>query len=115
MCMECGACSLNCPADAIEVKSGVGCAAAVLHSMLKSKINSRLRLSGTKGDNPFGLPIYFDVARFGLAWNILLSNRPGGFIMVSVRFGRVVAAAAWCVGPMRFGSENKGIAAKEQR
>lgn len=37
LCMECGACSLNCPADAIEVKSGVGCASAVLHSMLKSK------------------------------------------------------------------------------
>ncbi len=23
-CMECGACAINCPADAIEVKSGVG-------------------------------------------------------------------------------------------
>ncbi|MCX5849363.1 MAG: mercury methylation ferredoxin HgcB [Deltaproteobacteria bacterium] len=33
-CMECGACSLNCPADAISVKSGVGCAAAVINSML---------------------------------------------------------------------------------
>jgi ferredoxin-like protein FixX len=29
-CMECGACSLNCPVEAINVKSGVGCAAAVL-------------------------------------------------------------------------------------
>ena len=35
LCMECGACSLNCAADAIKVKSGVGCAAAVLNSMLK--------------------------------------------------------------------------------
>jgi len=30
VCMECGACSLNCPVEAINVKSGVGCAAAVL-------------------------------------------------------------------------------------
>jgi ferredoxin len=33
-CMECGACSLNCPADAISVQSGVGCAAAVINSLL---------------------------------------------------------------------------------
>ena len=33
-CMECGACSLNCPASAIAVQSGVGCAAAVINSML---------------------------------------------------------------------------------
>jgi ferredoxin len=33
-CMECGACSLNCPADAIAVQSGVGCAAAVINSLL---------------------------------------------------------------------------------
>lgn len=33
-CMECGACSLNCPANAIAVESGVGCAAAVINSML---------------------------------------------------------------------------------
>jgi len=33
-CMECGACSLNCPANAISVQSGVGCAAAVINSML---------------------------------------------------------------------------------
>ncbi|MHC4744136.1 MAG: mercury methylation ferredoxin HgcB [Planctomycetota bacterium] len=37
LCMECGACSINCAADAIEVRSGVGCANAVLHSMWKSK------------------------------------------------------------------------------
>ena len=29
-CMECGACSRNCPVDAISVKTGVGCAAAGL-------------------------------------------------------------------------------------
>ncbi len=33
-CMECGACSKNCPVDAIFVQSGVGCAAAVINSML---------------------------------------------------------------------------------
>ena len=33
-CMECGACSRNCPVDAISVESGVGCAAAVINSML---------------------------------------------------------------------------------
>jgi len=33
-CMECGACSRNCPFDAISVKSGVGCAAAVIGAML---------------------------------------------------------------------------------
>jgi len=33
-CMECGACSRNCPASAIAVDSGVGCAAAVINSML---------------------------------------------------------------------------------
>jgi NAD-dependent dihydropyrimidine dehydrogenase PreA subunit len=33
-CMECGACSLNCPANAISVQSGVGCANAVINSML---------------------------------------------------------------------------------
>ncbi len=32
--MECGACSKNCPADALSVQSGVGCAAAVINSML---------------------------------------------------------------------------------
>jgi NAD-dependent dihydropyrimidine dehydrogenase PreA subunit len=33
-CMECGACAKNCPADAIYVKTGVGCAAAVINSFL---------------------------------------------------------------------------------
>ncbi len=33
-CMECGACSLNCPTNAISVQSGVGCAAAVINSLL---------------------------------------------------------------------------------
>jgi NAD-dependent dihydropyrimidine dehydrogenase PreA subunit len=33
-CMECGACARNCPAGAVFVKSGVGCAAAVINSVL---------------------------------------------------------------------------------
>ncbi len=33
-CMECGACATNCPAEAIHVEKGVGCAAAVINSML---------------------------------------------------------------------------------
>jgi NAD-dependent dihydropyrimidine dehydrogenase PreA subunit len=32
-CMECGACAKNCPQAALHVESGVGCAAAVLHSL----------------------------------------------------------------------------------
>ena len=39
-CMECGACALNCPAEAITVESGVGCAAAVINSMLGRESSS---------------------------------------------------------------------------
>ncbi|MFC1868454.1 mercury methylation ferredoxin HgcB [Thermodesulfobacteriota bacterium] len=39
-CMECGACAQNCPYDAITVKSGVGCAAAVINSALGRKSSS---------------------------------------------------------------------------
>ena len=31
-CMECGACSMNCPTGAIQVQAGVGCAAKVILS-----------------------------------------------------------------------------------
>ncbi len=34
-CMECGACEINCPAGAIRVKAGVGCAAAVIQGAIK--------------------------------------------------------------------------------
>ncbi len=34
LCMECGACAKNCPFSAISVKTGVGCAAAVINSRL---------------------------------------------------------------------------------
>lgn len=36
-CMECGACALNCPVQAIEVQSGVGCAWAMMSAALKGK------------------------------------------------------------------------------
>ena len=33
-CMECGACQVNCPEGAIQVESGVGCAAAMFRAAL---------------------------------------------------------------------------------
>lgn len=35
-CMECGACSRNCQFGAINVKSGVGCAAGILNGILNN-------------------------------------------------------------------------------
>ncbi len=34
-CMECGACEMNCAFNAISVKKGVGCAAAVINSFFR--------------------------------------------------------------------------------
>lgn len=36
-CMECSACMRNCPVDALQVDSGVGCAAAMIHAALTGK------------------------------------------------------------------------------
>jgi NAD-dependent dihydropyrimidine dehydrogenase PreA subunit len=39
-CMECGACKLNCQSNAIFVKTGVGCAAAIINGFInKSEPN----------------------------------------------------------------------------
>lgn len=34
LCMECGACTMNCEFSAITVNPGVGCAAAIINGML---------------------------------------------------------------------------------
>lgn len=39
-CMECGACAMNCPTGAVSVDAGVGCAAAVINSMLGRRSSS---------------------------------------------------------------------------
>jgi NAD-dependent dihydropyrimidine dehydrogenase PreA subunit len=35
LCMECGACAMNCATGAIRVKSGVGCAAGIINGLLR--------------------------------------------------------------------------------
>ncbi len=35
-CMECGACAKNCPDGAINVTSGVGCAAGILNGIVRN-------------------------------------------------------------------------------
>lgn len=37
VCMECGACKLNCVTGAISVESGVGCASAIISAALRGK------------------------------------------------------------------------------
>jgi len=39
-CMECGACAKNCEYGAIKVDAGVGCAGALIASMLKGNKNA---------------------------------------------------------------------------
>ena len=34
LCMECGACALNCRAEALTVNAGVGCAVAIIKSWI---------------------------------------------------------------------------------
>lgn len=36
-CIECGACVQNCPFEAIKVRSGVGCAAAIIIGKIKKR------------------------------------------------------------------------------
>ena len=35
LCMECGACRMNCAYDAISVDSGVGCAAGIINGLIR--------------------------------------------------------------------------------
>ena len=49
-CMECGACSRNCPVEALSVKTGVGCATAVINSMLGRKKASCCSIEPSCGD-----------------------------------------------------------------
>jgi len=35
LCIECGACVLNCSEEALRVSPGVGCAAAILHGWIR--------------------------------------------------------------------------------
>ena len=39
-CMECGACAMNCPAEAVTVRPGVGCAWAIVTEWFKRKDGS---------------------------------------------------------------------------
>lgn len=59
-CMECGACARNCPAEAISVRSGVGCAVAVINSALRRSSSSCCCVA----DSP-DQPADYRSARFG--------------------------------------------------
>jgi NAD-dependent dihydropyrimidine dehydrogenase PreA subunit len=55
-CMECGACAVNCPAKAIKVEAGVGCAAAVITGYLTGKeptcgCDDKITQGATTGDS----------------------------------------------------------------
>ncbi len=39
-CMECGACALNCPVEAVTVSPGVGCAAYIIQSWIVGPENA---------------------------------------------------------------------------
>ena len=49
-CIECGACSMNCPVDAISVQVGVGCATAVINAALGRKGDSCYCVIDTPGE-----------------------------------------------------------------
>ena len=35
LCIECGACMMNCAFEALRVKAGVGCAAAIINGLIR--------------------------------------------------------------------------------
>ena len=49
-CMECGACMINCPVGALNVKKGVGCAAAIISSKLQGRDDISCGCSGDDSD-----------------------------------------------------------------
>lgn len=49
-CIECGACGLNCPDDAIRVRPGVGCAAGIMKSWLRGDPEPSCDCGGPEGD-----------------------------------------------------------------
>jgi len=53
-CIECGACSKNCFVNALSVRPGVGCATAVINSMVGRKKASCCSIKSSEGraDNP---------------------------------------------------------------
>jgi ferredoxin len=48
-CMECGACALNCPGQAIEVQSGVGCAWAMIAAAIRGRSMDTCSCGGDEG------------------------------------------------------------------
>ena len=48
LCMECGACAKNCDFGALAVSAGVGCAAAIINSMISGG-EPTCDCSGTSG------------------------------------------------------------------
>ncbi|ANA40535.1 MULTISPECIES: mercury methylation ferredoxin HgcB [Geobacter] len=40
-CMECGACAVNCPAAAIHVDAGVGCASGMINEWLAGVVGNK--------------------------------------------------------------------------
>lgn len=51
-CMECSACLRNCPEEAISVQTGVGCAQAVINSVLGRSSASCCNLDDYKSAAP---------------------------------------------------------------
>ncbi|HBG45496.1 MAG TPA: ferredoxin [Deltaproteobacteria bacterium] len=54
LCMECGACMRNCEHGAIKVKTGVGCAAALIRGMVTGDVSCGCGSEADNGDNGKG-------------------------------------------------------------